>query len=118
MRDYHPQVVAALNTVLPTHYEMILHSGISVPCISYMELGNTQITQAVGTETQAASRITFQVKVWANDIATIQTYAPQVDAAMRALGFYRTSANELYDNNSTMIQKILTYEGLSLEIFE
>lgn len=118
MRDYHPQVVAALNTVLPTHYEMTLHSGIAVPCISYMELGNTQITQATGTETQAVSRITFQVKVWANEIATIQEYAPQVDVAMRALGFKRASSAELYDRNSTMIQKVLTYEGLSLEIYE
>lgn len=118
MKDLHPIVLAKLNTVLPTHYEMTLHSGISTPCLSYMELGNTQLTQALGTETKAVSRITFQVKVWATDIATIQEYAPLVDEAMRALGFKRVGANELYDRNSSMIQKIMSYEGTIEENYE
>lgn len=112
MIDYHKEVVASLNTVLPAHYEMTLHSGIETPCLSYMETNN--FVSASGS-TLGYSYLTFQVKVWATDIATIQHYALEVDKVMRPLGFKRTAAQELYDNNSAMIQKILTYEALGLE---
>jgi hypothetical protein len=112
MIDYHEELAAALETVLPTHYEMILHSGLSTPCYSYMETNN-YVTES-GT-TLGYSNIRFQVKVWATDIATIQRYALEADRVLRPIGFKRTAANELYDNNSSMIQKILTYEALGLE---
>ena len=64
------------------------------------------------------SRIKYQIKVWANNIEIIQEYAPKVDKAMRALGFKRVASAELYDNNSAMIQKVLTYEALALEEFD
>lgn len=112
MIDFHKEIVASLNTVLPTHYEMTLHSGLKTPCLSYMETNN--YVAASGT-TLGYSYITFQVKIWATDIATIQHYAPEVDKVLRPLGFKRTAATELYDNGSSMIQKILTYEALGLE---
>jgi hypothetical protein len=49
------------------------------------------------------SRIIYTVKVWANDIADIQKYSMMIDDVLRPIGFKRTSANELYDVNSTMI---------------
>ena len=112
MIDYHKELVAALKTVLPTHYEMTLHSGLNTPCISYMELNNYDST--TGT-TLGYSVISFQVKVWATDIATIQKYVAMVDKVLRPIGFKRVSATELYDNNSAMIQKIMTYEATGLE---
>lgn len=112
MIDFHKEVVASLNTVLPTHYEMTLHSGIETPCISYMEINNYVSTS--GT-TLGYSYLTFQVKIWATDIATIQHYALEVDKVLRPLGLKRTAANELYDHNSSMIQKIMTYEAIGLE---
>lgn len=112
MIDFHKEVVASLNTVLPTHYEMTLHSGIETPCLSYMETNN--FVSASGS-TLGYSYLTFQVKVWATDIATIQHYALEVDKVLRPLGFKRTSSQELYDHNSAMIQKILSYEALGLE---
>lgn len=112
MIDYHKEFVASLESVLPTHYEMSLHSGLETPCISYMETNNYVSTS--GT-TLGYSAISFQVKVWATDIATIQQYVIEIDRVLRPLGFKRTSSNELYDNNSSMIQKILTYEALCLE---
>ena len=115
MIDYHKNLVATLNTILPTHYEMVLHSGLETPCISYMELNN--YVEANGN-TLGYSRLTYQVKVWGSDIALLQHYALEVDKALRALGFKRTASNELYDHNSAMIQKILTYEALALENFE
>ena len=115
MVNFHKEVVNALSTVLPTYYEMVLTSGIETPCISYMELNNYVVAQG---EYKGYSRVSYQVKVWADDIAVIQQYASKVDDVMRVLGFKRISSRELYDNNSSMIQKIFTYEALASEIFE
>ena len=112
MIDYHAELVKALNKVLPTHYEMTLTSKTKTPCISYMEVNNYVSTSG---DTLGYSRIVFQVKVWGNDIAELQKYALQIDAVLRPLGFKRTATNELYDNGSTMIQKIMTFEALALE---
>lgn len=117
MIDYTPTLVAALNTVLPTHYEMVLHSGLATPCISYMELNNYSITDTLGA-TQGYSRITYQIKVWGKQLADLQRYSLEIDNVLRPLGFKRISSGELYDNQSTMIQKILTYEALALEEFK
>lgn len=112
MVDYHKNLVTALKTILPTHYEMTLHSGIKTPCISYMELNNAA---AETGDTIGYSRITYQIKVWGNDIAVLQKNAVAIDNVLRPLGFKRISSGELYDRNSTMIQKIMTYECLALE---
>lgn len=112
MINYHANLVSALKTVLPTHYEMTLTSNTKTPCISYMETNNYVSTHG---ETLGYSIITYQVKVWGNDIAELQKYAILIDEVLRPLGFKRTSSGELYDRNSTMIQKILTYEAMALE---
>lgn len=91
---------------------MTLHSGLKTPCISYMEINNYD--DATG-DTVGYSRINYQIKVWATDIALIQKYAVEIDKVLRPLGWKRISSGELYDNNSSMIQKIMTYEGLALE---
>jgi hypothetical protein len=116
MINYHTELVKALNTILPTHYEMVLHSGLETPCISYMETNNYTTTEPIGA-TIGYSRITYQVKVWGNNIAELQNYALQIDAVLRPLGFKRISSGELYDNNSTMMQKIMTFEAMALEEF-
>jgi hypothetical protein len=69
-------------------------------------------------DTLGYSRVSYTVKIWGNDIAQIQEYAIRVDNALRPLGFKRLSSGELYDNQSTMIQKILTYEALAVEQFD
>jgi hypothetical protein len=112
MIDYNKEIVSALNTVLPTHYELALTSKTKTPCISYQERNNYVSTTG---NTRGYSVISFTVKVWANNVADIMKYAVEVDNALRAIGFKRTSSNELYDTNSAMIQKIMTYEALALE---
>ena len=114
MINYHAELVKALNTVLPTHYEMALTANTKTPCISYMETNN--YVSSTG-DTLGYSYIQYQVKVWGNNIADIQKYALQVDEALRPLGFKRTSSGELYDRESTMIQKIMTFEAMALEEF-
>ena len=112
MIDYHSELVSALNTVLPTHYELALTSNTATPCISYQERNNYDTDTG---DTFGYSRISYTVKVWANDIAVIQENVKKVDKVLRKLGFKRTSSNELHDPQSTMIQKILTYEALASE---
>ena len=114
MVNYHTELVKALEKVLPTHYELTLTSKTGTPCISYMEINN--YIAANGTE-RAYSYVTYQIKVWDTNIANIQKYALEVDAALRPLGFKRTSANELYDHESAMIQKIMPYEALCFEMY-
>lgn len=114
MLDFSKELVAALNTILPTHYELFLHSGLETPCISWQERNNAA---DVTGDTLGYSRLSYTVKVWGNDIAALNKYARDIDNTLRPLGFKRVSANELHDINSTMIQKILTYEAIALEVF-
>lgn len=93
---------------------MALTKDTKTPCISYMELNNYMTETG---DTLGYSRITYQVKVWGNDISLLQKYALEIDNVLRPIGFNRISSGELYDNQSTMIQKIMTYEGYALESY-
>ena len=114
MIDFDAQLVSALETVLPTHYELALTSKTQTPCISYQEANNYD--DATG-DTLGYSHISYTVKIWGNYIGDLKNYAKQVDKVLRPLGFKRVSSGELHDKNSTMIQKILTYEALASEEF-
>lgn len=112
MIDFHTEMVNALETVLPAYYELALTANTKTPCISYQERNNYDTDTG---DTIGYSKIAYTIKIWANDLKTIQSNVLKVDKALRNIGFKRTSANELYDINSTMIQKILTYEALAKE---
>lgn len=113
MIDYHIELRNALKTIgIPVHYELSLHSGLKTPCISYMELTNFVQTS---TDITDISTIQYQIKVWGTDIAQLQGYAKAIDTLLRPLGWQRNSAAELYDTNSAMIQKVLTYSATGLE---
>ena len=112
MIDYHSTLVSALKEILPTHYEMTLTSKTATPCISYMEVNNYVTDEG---DTLGYSRLAYQIKVWGNSISDLQRYALEIDNVLRPLGWQRTSSGELYDRNSTMIQKIMNYEALALE---
>lgn len=114
MIDYHSELVKALQTILPTHYEMTVSAGTATPCITYIERDNA--AQETG-DTIGYSRISYTVKVWGNDIGQLQQYALMIDRVLRPLGFRRISSGELYDNQSTMIQKIMAYEAYAQEVF-
>ena len=112
MIDFHSELVSALNTVLPTHYELALTKNTKTPCISYQERNNYDTDTG---DTIGYSRIIYTIKVWANSITIIQENVKKIDKVLRPLGFKRTSSNELHDNQSTMIQKIMTYEANGFE---
>lgn len=115
MIDYDTLLVAALKKVLPTYYELVLTSKTKTPCISYQE--NNNYDDLTGN-TLGYSRISYTVKVWSTEIAELKKYAQMIDVVLRPLGFKRISSGELADRNSTMIQKILTYEALALEHYK
>lgn len=112
MIDYDAELVSALQTVLPTHYELVLTSKTPKPCISYQERDNADTETG---DTLGYSRIIYTVKVWGNDIKQIKQYAKQIDTVLRPLGFKRTSSQPLHDRQSTTIQQIMTYEARGLE---
>ena len=114
MIDYTPTLVKALNTILPTHYELTLNSGTATPCISYQERSNVALETG---ENIGYSRISYTVKVWGNDLEQLNNYARQIDNVLRPLGWKRTGCNELYSYQSALIQKIMTYEALAKETF-
>ena len=114
MINYHAELVSALLTVLPTHYEMVLTANTTTPCISYMEIGNWTETDG---DTLGYSRIQYQIKVWAHSVAEIQQYALAVDNVLRPLGFKRVSSNEMHSGDVALISKIMTYEALALETY-
>ena len=114
MIDYNNELVSALKTVLPTHYEMALKSKKQTPCISYQERSNYATDTG---DTLGYSRIAYTIKVWGNEIGVLNKYAQEIDNVLRPIGFKRTNSGELADPSSTMIQKILTYEAIGLENF-
>lgn len=114
MVNAHSDLVSTLESILPTHYEMALTSNTTTPCISYMELSNVDTETG---NTLGYSRIQYQVKVWSNRIKDLQEYALEIDAALRPLGWRRVGSQELHDRNSTMMQKILTYEARASETY-
>lgn len=118
MIDYNKEIVTALSPILPTHYEMVLHSGLTTPCYSYMEINNYAMSEYTDASTLGYSRVSYQIKVWSKVVKDLQYYASLADEALRKIGLKRVSSGELYDNNSSMIQKIMTYEGIALEEYK
>lgn len=115
MVSFHKDIVSALKTILPTHYELVLHRGLKTPCISYMELDNSD--REMG-DTLGYSSIQYQIKVWGTDIGVLQEYAQKINNALRPLGWERISSKELHDRESAMIQKIMTYQAKAWELYD
>ena len=112
MLDVKKQLVSTLNKILPTYYELIVDSSTELPCITYLEMDNSDDLTG---DTLGYSNITFNVKVWANSVDDAMLYGPQIDTAMRDIGYSRIASNELI--LGTQICKILTYQGLGIEEF-
>lgn len=106
------QVVAALSKILPCYYELFCDGKTKMPCITYIETGNS--AEQTG-DTLGYSTIEYTIKVWATEIANIEQYAAAADAAMRKLGFKRISAAELSVENQ--YEKVMIYSALGLENF-
>lgn len=115
MIDYHTRLVTALKTIgIPVKYELTLSQGDATPLISYIGLNN--YVQEMAT---LQDIVGFNIKLkYGELIQRIYRNTLKIDDTLRPIGFTRTNSNELYDPNSAMIQKIMTYEGLGYEEFE
>lgn len=60
MLDFKKEVVASLNEILPTYYELFVDSKTPLPCITYRVIGNNT---TVNTNEAGVSNITCTVKV-------------------------------------------------------
>ena len=90
-------IVEKLNTVLPTHYELYLDSHISVPCITYQIITNTEVEKG---NINGYSNISVRIKLWAVTVEDLCGYSVQVDNAIAELGpFNRASVAELTDGD-------------------
>ena len=112
MIDYYTQIIAALKTTLPTYHELFISSATITPCYSVQEYGNRDTAYG---DTLGYSSLSYQVKTWASDLATLESYALSADEEMRRLGFHRTQCNELAYND--LLCKICVYEAQGWETY-
>lgn len=110
MYNYKDELTEALDTVLPTYYELFLDSDTKTPCITYLELSNMADLEG---DTMRYSTLSFRIKIWGTINDDLFGYAEDLDEVMFSLGFKRTAYNELVID--TTIQHIFTYEAVALE---
>lgn len=110
------QIVAALTTIgLPVSYEMVINKSSTIPAITYYQLTNFVETKYVNDAN--ISLIYYTITIWSHNVSDFDTYGESVDKVMRDLGFRRTAATQLRDNESTMMRLIMEYQGRSYELF-
>lgn len=110
MVDYHTIFRNCLSASgLPVYYELFREEN-QIPCISYMEASNNSIAEG---DTLRYSTIGYLVKIWAEDIKTIQDTSKVIDGVLDEQGFIRTSSYETTDNG--LVVKILRYEATVYE---
>ena len=56
-----------------------------------------------------------QIKVWGNDIGTLNQKAEAINEALQPTGWKRISTQEMYDRESAMIQKIMLFSLVNLD---
>ena len=116
MIDFDKNIMAALSTIevsegvyLPCYYENFITDQITLPCITYIANNNSSYLEG---DTLRYSHLNYTVKLWM-DNKTQQSYLAAIDEAMRDMGFFRNSANELVDGR--LIVKIMDYEAIGYE---
>lgn len=110
MYNYNKELVAQLDTILPTYYELFVDSTTETPCITYLELNN--IADREG-QTLRYSTLDYRIKIWGTADQDIYPYASLLDAKMFELGFKRRAYNEMWVDQ--MCYLIFTYEAMALE---
>lgn len=110
--DYKKELVEALDTILPTYYELVVDSTTPTPCITYRTYSDVADRESLNIGMRY-SRPAYQIKIWGNRIADLGEYAQQVDDLLFEIGWQRIGYQELTYNNQ--IQLVMTYQALFLE---
>ena len=109
MIDFDPNIVEALDVILPTYYENFITEEITLPCITFVETNNSSYLEG---DTLRYSHLNYTIKLWM-DNKEQQSYLADIDSVMKGLGFVRNSTNELV--NGRVIEKIMDYEAIGFE---
>ncbi|MBO8164700.1 MAG: DUF3168 domain-containing protein [Brevibacillus sp.] len=75
------------------------------PYITFFEL--TNFDDLYLDDSASASEIHFQIDIWAK--GNTSPFAVEVDKTMKSIGFARTSATDLYENDTKTYHKALRY---------
>ena len=111
MIDYKPTLKQELEKAgLPVYYELFVDSSTNTPCITYIESNNSSYLEG---DNLLYSNLSYNIKVWGNDLATLIPIANKVSNIMREQGFKRVSYNELSFNGQ--IELILIYDAVGWE---
>ncbi|TDQ39236.1 DUF3168 domain-containing protein [Aureibacillus halotolerans] len=76
------------------------------PSVTYFEV--TNFDSQYSEDAPYASDITMQVDVWSEGSTT--DIAVQVDKTMKQLGFFRSSASDLYEEDTRIYHKAMRYK--------
>lgn len=116
MINIKPEILAALEanqnliTLLggPRIYQLKADEATAFPKISFFEI--TNIDNNYADDTAITSEIHVQIDIWAKaETASTSTIAKEVDKTMKELGFKRTAAEDLYEDDTAVFHKALRY---------
>src|SRR5690606_7098050 len=114
MIDLKPEILQALrgNSALVTLlggakvWPETVPEGTPDPYVTFFELAN--VDDQYADDKAYASEIHFQVDVWSKGNTT--AIAQEVNKTMETLGFYRTGAVDLYEDDTKTYHKALRYK--------
>ncbi len=78
------------------------------PAISYYEMDNS--TSSKADDEEYSSNIAIQVDIWAKNSSKCSKLAIEVNAKMEDLGFERTLALDLFENETKICHKTMRFE--------
>lgn len=111
MIDYKPTLKQELEKAgVPVYYELFVDSSTKTPCVTYIESNNSSYLEG---DNLFYSNLSYNIKIWGNDLAILIPIANKVSNIMHAQGFKRISYNELSFNGQ--IELILIYDAVGWE---
>lgn len=114
MIDLKPEILQALrgNAALvsllggPKVWPEVAPDAAAEPYITFFEI--TNFDDLYLDDSAAASEIHFQVDIWSK--GNTASITKEVDKTMKSIGFYRTSAADLYESETKTYHKALRYK--------
>lgn len=115
MSNLKKEIVSNLQAAvgLEVLYELFCDSTTKKPVITYLEANDKDV--AIG-DTLGYSRVNFYIKLWGDNLASLEPYREALKAEMRRMGFVRESYNELV--MGSQICMIWLFQGLYREVYE
>ena len=111
MIDYKPTLKQELEKAgVPVYYELFVDSSTKTPCVTYIESNNSSYLEG---DNLFYSNLSYNIKVWGNDLATLVQIANKINDIMSEQGFKRISYNELSFNGQ--IELMLIYDAVGWE---